>query len=220
MQKIKKNERGFGTIKLLSIVVVIALIGVGGWLIYDRATTTVTPYAGWKTYTLKYEKTTFRFPPTWQLKDNSFTSSSNAGGNDSLLLTGTNGFEMNIADGGPDVYGFPVGWLTSVSAVAITFLGQQAYMNLATTASSNNGIVDHINLTTTKTSLTSFPVGKNVIAPYSNNETQNKILITMDYYANVDKSSPTSIYPTYPLATVLKDTSYLNAKLVISSFKY
>jgi hypothetical protein len=225
------------------VLVIVALISAVGFLVYKNhnkttlasvvtttpttkpATNTTTPaglYAGWKTYTLKYEKASFKYPSSWQVKDSSFADSKTTGGGaDVIKLTGNNGFEMSIADGGPNDYGFPLGGLTSVSTDPVTFLGQQAYMNLAEAGANNTGVVDYINLTSTKTSLTDFPADKNVVAPsYQGGRTENKFLVLMDYNANADPSGANPTYPHTRLTTVLKDSNYLYAKLVIGSFVY
>jgi prepilin-type N-terminal cleavage/methylation domain-containing protein len=242
MNKIFKNEHGFSAVEVIMVLVIVGLICAVGFLVYKNhnkattvsavnttKTTTTTPtknaanpYAGWTTYTLKYEKASFKYPSSWQLKDSSFADSKTTGGGaDVIKLTGSNGFEMSIADGGPNDYGFPLGGLTSVSTDPVTFFSQQAYMNLAEAGASNTGVVDYINLTSTKTSLTDFPTDKNVVAPtYQGGTTENKFLILMDYNANVDTSSANPTYPHTSLTTVQKDTNYLEAKLIVSSFTY
>jgi hypothetical protein len=236
----KKNEYGFGAIGILIILVLAAIAG-SGWLVLqnskkakstassDTNTTadttpakqTTDPYVGWKSYSLKFEKASFKYPSTWQIKDTSAADvNTKGGGIDVITLLGSNGFEMSIADGGPNDYGFPMGGLTSVHTDPVTFLGKPAYMNLAQIGSSNTGIVDKINLTATKNSLTDFPEDKNVIAPTYQRNTENKFLILIDYNANVDFNSASPAYVHLPLATVLKDSNYLDAKLVIDSFTY
>src|ERR1700722_1729362 len=93
MKQLKKNEHGFSAVELVLVIIIIVLIGGVSWIVYKnhhktnlsnnlststklttapkRPTTTTIPYAGWKTYTLKQEKITFRYPSTWQLKDKS-----------------------------------------------------------------------------------------------------------------------------------------------------
>jgi len=233
MGKLRNDEIGFSAVAVVLVIVIAALIAVVGFMVYRNhndttPSTTITtpvndPYAGWKTYTLKYEKASFKYPSSWQLEDNSFADSKTTGGGvDVINLTGSNGFQMSIVDGGPNDYGFPFGGLTSVSTDPVIFLGQQAYMNLAEAGASNTGIVDHINLTSTETSLTDFPADKNVVAPSypGSSRKENKFLILMNYDANVDTSSANPTYPHTPLTVVQKDTNYLDAKLVVSSFTY
>lgn len=238
MSKLRNHQAGFSAVEAVMVLVIVALIGVVGFLVYknhetttasvtttkpaSKAPTSSNPYAGWKTYTLKYEKASFKYPGSWQLEDSSIADSKTTGGGiDAIRLTGSNGFEMSVTDGGPNDYGFPAGGLTSVHTDPVAFLGQQVYMNLAETGAHNTGIVDYINLTTSKTGLADFPTDKNVVAPsYGGSVTQNKILVRMDYNANIDFSNGQSQYPHTPLTTVLNDANYLDAKLVVSSFTY
>jgi hypothetical protein len=187
------------------------------------AATVANPYAGWKTYTLKYEKASFKYPSSWQLTDNSTADSSfSGGGADGLVLTGTNGFEMDINDGGPNDYSFPNGGLALVYADPLTFLGQSDYMDLAESGSSNTDAVDYINLTTSKTDLTAFPADKNVMNNSSGVSGQNKFVITMDYNGIINEGhvDSSTVYPSYTYAYVLKDTNYIDAKLILESFSY
>jgi len=89
MGKLNKNEQGFGAIEGIIIVAVVVLLGVVGYMVYKNhnkttptattttpvATTTPTttptpkavdPYAGWKTYTSKTEKASFKYPSDWK----------------------------------------------------------------------------------------------------------------------------------------------------------
>jgi prepilin-type N-terminal cleavage/methylation domain-containing protein len=99
MSKLKKDSNGFSAVELIMALVIIALIGAVGWLVYknhhnDTSTTTssaipaipvkpnesvASPYAGWNTYTLPKEKLTFRYPTTWTVADTSYTDSNNDG---------------------------------------------------------------------------------------------------------------------------------------------
>lgn len=93
--KMKRNEKGFGIVELLVIIVVIGLIGAVGWLVYDRqkskqnnaettqqssgdqivakndtkqeVDTLINP--GWKRYTSERLKISFEYPSDWYVKE-------------------------------------------------------------------------------------------------------------------------------------------------------
>src|SRR5579862_4958986 len=99
MNKITKNQTGFGVTGMMFIVVII-LLGVMGYLVYrnhhktttnsNTGTTSSTsiakqtapataktlpvasdPYTGWKTGTLQFEQITYKYPASWTVKDTS-----------------------------------------------------------------------------------------------------------------------------------------------------
>lgn len=86
MNKIKKNESGFSVTEVILVVVIVALIGVVGWLVYkdhhktttvnitntpatkpstsiSSKTATTNPYAGWKSYS--NSQLSFQYPSNW-----------------------------------------------------------------------------------------------------------------------------------------------------------
>ncbi|HUD07029.1 MAG TPA: hypothetical protein VMR34_04020 [Candidatus Saccharimonadales bacterium] len=93
MIKLNKNSNGFTVVEGLLIVLVIALIGFGGYYVWHtqhktspaktttststkstspsstKTTTAPNPYAGWKTYTLG--QFSFKYPTDWSVTDNS-----------------------------------------------------------------------------------------------------------------------------------------------------
>ncbi len=80
----------------------------------NKTVATVNPYAGWKTYTLKYEKLTFQYPSAWTIDDETGSQglTTNA---DSVILTASDGYQVSIDDG----------W--DGSGDAITLLANDAY---------------------------------------------------------------------------------------------
>ncbi len=98
----KRNQKGFGHMGILLIVLVIAAGAAVGWYVWDKnkkedKTTTQTaqavktepvdPYAGWKTYTSATEKSHFKYPTTWTTGKISSDNSVAFEGGDSLKLT-------------------------------------------------------------------------------------------------------------------------------------
>ena len=85
MVKLNNNEKGFGIIEGLLIVAVVVLLGYVGYMIYEnhnkttssattantatttpaKTTTTVDPYAGWKTATSTRAKFSVKYPTNW-----------------------------------------------------------------------------------------------------------------------------------------------------------
>ena len=90
----RKNEKGFGIVELILIIVVIGLIMAVGWLFFDRQKeknnettgnnvqqqvvkntetqeeTKPDPTASWQTYTNVNGKFSFKYPPTWKFANN------------------------------------------------------------------------------------------------------------------------------------------------------
>lgn len=87
MNKLKKNELGFGAVEGILILVIVLLIGVVGWFVYKnqnkaisstsattsktasspvKTPTIVDPYAGWTTYISKAEKVSYKYPSDWK----------------------------------------------------------------------------------------------------------------------------------------------------------
>ena len=111
MGKLQKNELGFSVVEIVLVVVVIALIGTVGWLIYKNhhktttaavtttsstkpttstktttTTATTNPYSGWKTGTLQYEQISYMYPSNWTLSGSSMSPSQQNVQNDDGLI--------------------------------------------------------------------------------------------------------------------------------------
>src|ERR1700677_551969 len=115
MNRISKNQKGFGALEIILIIVVIILIGVVGYLVYKNhhkavltkvvtitttapanskgSTTSSDPYAGWKPYELKYEQLSFEYPATWTPTDTS------SDGIDDVSFQASDNFNLDIEDG-------------------------------------------------------------------------------------------------------------------------
>lgn len=88
MGKLRNDQKGFSAVESILVLVIVALIGVVGFMVYKnhnktkpapaastaaKSTTTpakttpasTNPYAGWKTYTSSVEKITFKYPADW-----------------------------------------------------------------------------------------------------------------------------------------------------------
>lgn len=77
----KNNQKGLSHIALPFIILVVAVLGFGGWYVWKsqkpndtpqvtvgtqpQTSETVDPYAGWKEYCSAQEKACFKYPPSW-----------------------------------------------------------------------------------------------------------------------------------------------------------
>ena len=151
MGKLRNNEKGFGAVEGLLIVAVVVLLSVVGYMVYKNhnktttasvatttatqpaktpakkpaKTTTIDPYTGWQSYTLKYEKLAFKYPAGWTIQDDS-GSQGLTPNTDSVNLAASDGFNISIVDGW-DGGGDPPNLATD-SSVQLTLLGNQAYL--------------------------------------------------------------------------------------------
>ncbi|HUD06300.1 MAG TPA: hypothetical protein VMR34_00265 [Candidatus Saccharimonadales bacterium] len=90
MKKLNNNDSGFSAVELILAIVILALIGTVGWLVYKNhhkttsasaatvstakpvysstKTTTVTnPYTGWKSFCSSYGGLCLKYPSNWSL---------------------------------------------------------------------------------------------------------------------------------------------------------
>jgi Tfp pilus assembly major pilin PilA len=102
------NNKGFGLVETLLVIVVIAVIGVGGWAVYHNghkaktasatSSTTVSkggntkanskttnPYTDWKTYCDSVYGYCFKYPTTWTVTSNNAATSVGSEGGISLM---------------------------------------------------------------------------------------------------------------------------------------
>lgn len=87
----KINQKGFGVVEILIVIVVVGILGTVGWLMYGRQKSktdekqadsqssqqekqetpkeeakVTDPYNGWKSGTFKYTNLSYKLPPNWQ----------------------------------------------------------------------------------------------------------------------------------------------------------
>lgn len=223
MSKLSKNEQGFSIVELIMVIVIVILIGTVGYFVYKNhqptkavtltktvtktpapaanAPTAANPYAGWASYTLQNEKSTFQYPTSWKAVNTGATD-----GQDMIELTAPDGYYVNIQTvnlGHPSLDS-PT---TIIDSVPLTFVGQSGFINYFSVAdaSSSTGISINAELSMTSTSVfgSLFPT---------------KNLNPSGYYSiNLgNKSTPIS------LDNIKNDTNgdFSNTKLVIESIKY
>ena len=143
MGKLQNNEKGFGAVEGILVLVIVVIIGAVGWFVWHNhnkttpasttspvATTTPTtttpktvdPYAGWKSYTLKYEKLTLKYPSSWTVSD----QSTSAGRHDDVTFNASDGFSFSIIDGIQNG-GDPLP-LVNNDPVTVKYLGNTTYL--------------------------------------------------------------------------------------------
>lgn len=76
-----KHQKGFSVVELLIVIVIVAAIGVGSWVLYRdhhkksvSSKTTTSIYAGWKSYCSNYGGLCLKYPPNWKLTTHSITT--------------------------------------------------------------------------------------------------------------------------------------------------
>jgi hypothetical protein len=109
-------------------------------------TQTSSPYTGWKSYILKYEKSSFKYPSTWQVADTS------TNGQDMVALNAPDGFYFNIDTvniGHPSV-DYPT---TIIYSTPLTFLTQSGYINYFTGSISSTDSVINAELSMSSSSI-------------------------------------------------------------------
>ncbi len=142
------KQNGFGIVPIIVIVAVLCAAGLIVWRILspdaktpvqivvgDTQSQSQQPvatdlYQGWKTYTLQYEKFSFRYPDSLTLADTSATDPDKyiEPGMDHIKLTKSDGFELSIQTG-VDGIGGACEDCRVISTRPIQFLGQPASFN-------------------------------------------------------------------------------------------
>ena len=249
MGKLRNCQKGFTAVEGLLIVLILVVIGAVGYMVYHNnhktktldastsATTssakstiannqktvpTVSPYAGWNTYTLPKEKLTFRYPTTWTVENNNFTNSSNDGVQ--FVSKTDSSFEILIGAG------------QAVAAVgnydgncvqqsnSVTFAGQTAYLDLVGFANTNavppscspaSSTIQSVILSKSSTNakVTNFFHTKNIPQPTA--PSASEIVVDIDY--NAPNGTGTT---NKTLSEIEGDTDYIDAKLVVDSMTY
>ncbi len=149
----KKNEKGFGAVEALVIIIILATIGASGYYVYSRnktatkstKTTAITTDSNKtadmptdsnilpksKSGSLKYEKISFFYPADWTIVDSSesFPKDGNSctyPGHDKVTLTSPSGSKMDF-NAGQACFGYKGD--INYGSIPIKTLGQNLYLS-------------------------------------------------------------------------------------------
>ena len=212
---------------LLGVCVLLSSWGVAGWMLYKNHTdaskiTTATTgasrttsnttqldpavYAGWASYTLKYDKLSFRYPSDWTVK-----LSDNENMSDFVQFAAPDGFNFSIQDG----QGPPQGDFSTIDATEpVTFTGQADYIAYVGDASQQYGyppsLVVSAVVVSNPADAESRPTDKNATSDDGFGGKFISILFSYDNSAQRALSGQTAP----------DDPGYQTAKLVIESMHY
>jgi len=225
-----KNQKGFTVAETLLVILIITVIGFGGYYVYhtnhnttkiasasnktsvnkSQQTSTNNPYIGWNSYTLSQEKLSFKYPSSWKLINERY-SRYNLNGNgiplgDNITLKTPGSWSMTISAGQQtpiDASGLGQDYIDK----NITFLGQPALLVFIDNSSTNTNHVGTIILSKPNGNF----LAKNVpIVPNSQSSSR---------YIQVILETPTTSNG-LSVKTILNSQNYKNAKLVIESMNY
>jgi Tfp pilus assembly protein PilE len=240
MNKQKKSESGFSVVELILVIVIVALIGVVGWMVYknhhknssktissnsqssktvisnsdSKTISTNEQYAGWKTYTTKYEKLSFKYPANWTLKDTSQSQGSGCTqvGGDIILLSSGEGSEMVLKNGvfsgtaSPDTMNNYNDFTDPTK-----FLGQQAQFKFYD-ESLNNTNTGKVGLLILTNSSGKFFTAKNVGC----SQNPGTVALWLSYGVNSKDGSNMA----NSLESVKTSNDYIYTKLIVQSMGY
>lgn len=224
----KKEQKGFSLVEVLLTLLVTAVIGFGGYYVWQnqhnnndakasstKATITKTesrpnntdPYQDWKSYTLPYEKLSFKYPSDWAI------SNENAKGRDVVSVKSSDNFTIMIQVGVP-AGGDP---LTYVGNWPSQFNSSSAFLSFVsggTRLSPNTNVTGSAILTLKPGDHTSIPADKNVkgcAGCDGVNGPQDSYLSIMMYYEPHKEMS---------VEAAKSDPGYSSGKLLVESMHY
>lgn len=189
------NKQGFGVVTVLLTLVIIAIVGGTGWIVYNSqkkttrsldnanksASSTETtektaakspldPYDGWKTYTTKYEKMNFKYPTDLAINDTSHASVAGQDnvtpGIDTLKLTGAGDFAISIQTG---LEGIGAGCpeCTISFSDPVTLAGANYYINYV---NSGSGKISSVTVSKITNDFVGGVDGKNIVITGTTNK--------------------------------------------------
>jgi prepilin-type N-terminal cleavage/methylation domain-containing protein len=242
--KLQNDQKGFSAVEVILVLVIVALIGTVGFMVYNnhktktmpiastattktattpaKTTTAPDPYAGWQSYTLKYEKLAFKYPASWTIQDDSASQGLTPNA-DSVTLTASDGFNISIDDGwdgGGDSLN-----LATDSPVSVTFLNSPAYLVFShprcfgTDPCDANALKGSILMLKPSSSYGQnntagyFPQDKNAHGSPSVNNGGSTVLLSAGYSGTNAKTFTTA-------AQAQSDPEFKNAALFIQSMHY
>jgi len=213
------NKRCGGSSLLVIIASVAAIIGAGliGHAIYDKqhkpppnsTSQTTNGMTGWRSYTLKVEKLSFKYPPNWTVEDDTQAAT----GMDSVAINSPHAyFQISVGTGLGVLSADPD--LGVIGADPINFAGQSDYL-VYNSIEQEPTIVIEAYLSTSPTDYTAEPAAR-----YAKDKVHNlaagRVQILVGY--NSDSGSGGKVFGN--LAVTERDPNYIIAKRVIASMRY
>jgi cytoskeletal protein RodZ len=167
MDKLNKNNKGFGSVELVLIVIIIAMLGVVGWFVYknQHKTTTSTPvtkstvpatkstkttpaisvdpYVGWQTVTSsEVNNTNFKIPSDW-------------------VYRAINGFGVSVAP--------------NTSLLAVANSGDVGMIRFSTSTDASNSVATFVANPTNTTNTATYTYQKMVLNSVTGYKTVTKV---------------------------------------------
>lgn len=225
----QQKKPGRMALQIFAILVLLGLIGLGvyAWqnnrvakledqvaelkkdTVVDKKTE--DPYAGWKTYTTKYEKLSFKYPPSMTLVYSSTpgTEQDIEPGTERVALTSDTGLILSIMTGVDGIGGACPDCVIPRSD-EITFLGSKSYINFV---DQGDGKIYALPVATTKDGFISgVYYSKNITIRQTGRPTIN--LYSLTYGKDGSSNDPKD------LNTYSNDASLSVFKKVLESFSY
>lgn len=227
----RKDFKGFTVIEILLALIFIALLTlIGLYVVHNHNSSssaknsssitanttkptstskTADPYAGWKTYTLQYEKFSFKYPSSYTINDQSSADSSMVTpGTDWLTLTKSDGFVIQIQTGLHDIGGACPDCKVALSK-QITLFNKTAYLNFREEGDGNIGNV--IVAANDSDMMGASIQGKNIKS--TADQTVLPIGIILNYQTN-------GVLVEKPLQTISNSTDIAEAVSILASASY
>jgi len=198
----------------IAVVVVAGLIGYAAYHMYrqpapSQPVQSRNGTAGWRSYTLKVEKLSFKYPPSWSVEDDTQTAT----GMDSVAINSPHAyFQVSIGTGigqhgaDPD--------FSVIGDDPINFGGQPDYL-VYTSIEDQPTVVVAAYLSTSATDYTAAPAAK-----YAKDKihaaSAGQVQILVSY--NADSGAGETVFGN--LAATERDPNYITAKQIIASMRY
>jgi hypothetical protein len=213
-------------------IIVIAFIGVGSYYAYrsyhkqnistsSYADARLDPYKGWKTYTLKYEKLTFMYPPSWSIDDTTDwigpTGVINNPGLDGLAVNGPDSFQISIEAGTP-IDSVTLGGVPTVrGADKLTFLEGDSYV-VYTSFSPSNNTIDLTYLNASPANTAPQYISKHIMPrAMANGATHGNLVISFGYTGSPNGED---VSKHQSVVEARQDPNYAATKSIIESMHY
>ena len=248
MNKIQKHQSGFTVVETFLVILVVAVMGLGGYYVWQTQhnkkttvaststsnktttstkTTTTTPatpssYAGWKAASMQYEQITYQYPSDWTIKDSSAAEPKSQNG---CTYPGHDLITLNSPSGtqvafnaGQDCFGGAAA--QAFGSVPINALGQSIYLVFeADTGPYTPTAPNNACLAPTTSPDTSFAFkSKNIF--YNGGGSSDNTPVNSFCYIPYNPSNYQTTAPSFTIAQIEATPDYSTAKLIFESMHY